>query len=111
MNPTDMTPWIEIARLDDIPRLGARVVRTDTFDHAQLEAGQGGPTLRYQEEPHRVLRLGAVLGLTDAPLAERFSAVIVRHGREELVLAVDGLVGQQDAVVKPLGRCWSASRA
>ena len=29
-----MSNWTEIARLDDIPRLGARVVRTDTMDIA-----------------------------------------------------------------------------
>lgn len=29
-----MTNWTEIAKLDDIPRLGARVVRTDTMDIA-----------------------------------------------------------------------------
>jgi nitrite reductase (NADH) small subunit len=29
-----MTHWTEIARLDDIPRLGARVLRTDTMDIA-----------------------------------------------------------------------------
>lgn len=29
-----MSQWIEIARLEDIPRLGARVLRTDTMDIA-----------------------------------------------------------------------------
>ena len=29
-----MTIWTEIARLEDIPRLGARVLRTDTLDIA-----------------------------------------------------------------------------
>jgi len=29
-----MNIWTEIARLDDIPRLGARVLRTDTMDIA-----------------------------------------------------------------------------
>ena len=29
-----MSNWIEIAALEDIPRLGARVVRTDTMDVA-----------------------------------------------------------------------------
>ncbi len=29
-----MSNWIEIANLDDIPRLGARVVKTDTMDVA-----------------------------------------------------------------------------
>jgi nitrite reductase (NADH) small subunit len=29
-----MTTWTEIARLEDIPRLGARVLRTDTLDIA-----------------------------------------------------------------------------
>lgn len=29
-----MTDWIEIAALEDIPRLGSRVIRTDTMDVA-----------------------------------------------------------------------------
>lgn len=29
-----MSNWIEIAKLEDIPRLGARVLRTDTMDIA-----------------------------------------------------------------------------
>jgi len=29
-----MTNWIEIAKLDEIPRLGSRVVKTDTMDIA-----------------------------------------------------------------------------
>ena len=29
-----MTDWTEIAKLEDIPRLGARVLRTDTMDIA-----------------------------------------------------------------------------
>lgn len=29
-----MTKWIEIAKLEDIPRLGARVLKTDTADIA-----------------------------------------------------------------------------
>ena len=29
-----MTKWIEIAKLEDIPRLGARVLKTDTMDIA-----------------------------------------------------------------------------
>ena len=29
-----MTDWTKIAKLDDIPRLGARVLRTDTMDIA-----------------------------------------------------------------------------
>jgi nitrite reductase (NADH) small subunit len=29
-----MTNWTEIAKLDDIPRLGSRVLRTDTMDIA-----------------------------------------------------------------------------
>ncbi|MCA9543446.1 MAG: chemotaxis protein CheW, partial [Myxococcales bacterium] len=80
-----------------------RVVRTASFTAAELQTGERGPTVRYQDEPHRVVRLATALGFGEGPLAERFPAVIVRHGREELVLAVDGLVGQQDAVVKPLG--------
>jgi nitrite reductase (NADH) small subunit len=35
----EMNDWIEIAALEDIPRLGARVIRTDTMDVAVFRTG------------------------------------------------------------------------
>jgi len=34
-----MTDWIEIVALEDIPRLGSRVIRTDTMDVAVFRTG------------------------------------------------------------------------
>lgn len=41
-----MTPWIEICRLDDIPRLGARVIRTT-----------GGPVALFRTRDDQVFAL------------------------------------------------------
>ncbi len=82
----------------------ARVVRTANFDPDSLITRPDGQmTVRYGHDDHRVVSLRSVLGW-DAPLPDaRFPAVILRMGRDEVVLAVDRVVGQQDAVVKPLG--------
>ena len=40
MRETHMTNWTEIAKLDDIPKLGARVLKTDTMDIAVFRNNQ-----------------------------------------------------------------------
>jgi two-component system chemotaxis sensor kinase CheA len=81
-----------------------RVVRSETFTDALLGRDAAGEsTVLYHAEPHRLLRLDALLGAAPKPLPARFPGVIFRGPRGPLVLAVDRLVGQQDAVIKPLG--------
>ena len=53
MNPTDNPQWIEIARLDDIPRLGARVVRTDTQDIALFRTATDAVFALHDRCPHK----------------------------------------------------------
>lgn len=48
-----MSNWIDIAALDDIPRLGARVVSTDTVDIAVFRTASDTVFALKDECPHR----------------------------------------------------------
>ncbi|MEW8330693.1 MAG: nitrite reductase small subunit NirD [Candidatus Thiodiazotropha sp.] len=48
-----MSNWIEIASLDDIPRLGARVVKTDTVEIAVFRTAGDEVFALKDECPHR----------------------------------------------------------
>jgi nitrite reductase (NADH) small subunit len=48
-----MKHWIEIAALEDIPRLGARVVKTETVDIAVFRTASDGVFALRDECPHR----------------------------------------------------------
>lgn len=48
-----MTNWIEIAKLEDIPRLGSRVVKTDTMNIAVFRTASDEVFALKDECPHR----------------------------------------------------------
>jgi nitrite reductase (NADH) small subunit len=48
-----MSNWIEIAALDDIPRLGARVVKTETVEIAVFRTAGDAVFALKDECPHR----------------------------------------------------------
>jgi two-component system chemotaxis sensor kinase CheA len=57
-----------------------------------------------------ILRLSSFFQLEGAARSGRFFVVVVGLAQERLGVAVDELVGQQDIVVKPLGRALSGVR-
>jgi two-component system chemotaxis sensor kinase CheA len=57
-----------------------------------------------------LLRLAQFFQLSGAPTPEKFFVVVVGLAQERLGIAVDDLVGQQDIVVKPLGRALESVR-
>jgi two-component system chemotaxis sensor kinase CheA len=57
-----------------------------------------------------LVRLGRFFGLSGAQPPDPFFVVVVGLAQERLGVAVDGLVGQQDIVVKPLGAHLQAVR-
>jgi two-component system chemotaxis sensor kinase CheA len=76
---------------------GAAIVR-----YADLDRTRGAPLLPYDGELVPVHDLAALLGFESAGRAER--AVVVADGIDGRIgLAVDGLLGQHEAVLKPLG--------
>lgn len=81
-----------------------RVVRSETLPPSTVSVdADGQPTVLYQDEVHRLLRLDSLLGAQVEALPDPFPGVVFRGPRGPLVLAVDRVVGQQDAVIKPLG--------
>lgn len=48
-----MTQWTEVARLEDIPKLGARVLRTDTMNIALFRTAHDQVFAIRDECPHR----------------------------------------------------------
>jgi two-component system chemotaxis sensor kinase CheA len=76
---------------------GAAIVR-----YAALDRSRGGPLLPYDGELVPVHDLAALLGFDSAGRDDR--AVVVADGADGRIgLAVDGLLGQHEAVLKPLG--------
>ncbi len=57
-----------------------------------------------------ILRLGRFFGSPAPPAPGQLFVVVVGLAQERLGVAVDGLVGQQDIVVKPLGRALAGVR-
>lgn len=53
MKGNTMTNWTEIARLEDIPRLGARVLKTDTMNIALFRTALDEVFAVKDECPHR----------------------------------------------------------
>jgi two-component system, chemotaxis family, sensor kinase CheA len=69
---------------------------------AALDRSQGGPLLAYDGELVPVHDLAPLLGFASSGRDER--AVVVAEGADGRIgLAVDALLGQQEAVLKPLG--------
>jgi two-component system chemotaxis sensor kinase CheA len=70
--------------------------------YASLDRSRGGPLLPYAGELVPVHDLATLLGFESAGRDER--AVVVADGTDGRIgLAVDGLLGQHEAVLKPLG--------
>jgi two-component system, chemotaxis family, sensor kinase CheA len=82
-----------------------RVVRVDVRDVVSLESHA---TLRLDGEPVSLVALSALLGLRgDAESGPRRTGVVVRQGRQRLVLLVDDVPGEERLVIKPLGPAFA----
>ncbi|BDG03467.1 chemotaxis protein CheA [Anaeromyxobacter oryzae] len=82
----------------------AKVHGAAQVEVSRLDRSQGGPVLLYDGELVPVHDLTRLLGFPDAPPRDD-RAVVVAEGGEagRIGLAVDALLGQQEAVLKPLG--------
>ena len=71
----------------------------------EMEWSGNEPLLRWQDRTVPLADLGRLVGLPGRDLAEgpAFHAVLIEQGRNLSGLAVDGLVGAYEAVIKPLG--------
>lgn len=81
----------------------ARVLTTELFEAARLEQDRGLTFIPHGEHRLRVVTLRQLVGQPCPPLEGAFAAVVYTGEDGGLALAVDRVVGQQDAVMKPLG--------
>jgi chemotaxis protein histidine kinase CheA len=85
----------------------ARVLNTEMFDPAARSEEQGMSLVEHQGSRLRVFPLRHLLGLPRAEASDRpevpFPGVVCHGDEGQFVLTVDRVVGQQDAVMKPLG--------
>ncbi len=79
-----------------------RVLRTDVFAADEVEREGGAAYVLHGDDRCRLHRLRHLLGLAPAELVGRFPGVVFAS-EQPYVVAVDRVVGQQDAVIKPLG--------
>ena len=79
------------------------IVRTGVFGPEDIERDRGAEYVSHGDERYRLHRLRHLLGLQAAPPDARFPGVVFSRGEHPFVVGVDRVVGQQDAVIKPLG--------
>ena len=75
------------------------------IDERSLRQDETGTWLRLGTEELPVLRLSDVVGSDPAKCT---TALVLRRRSDRLVLAVDGLEGQREAVIRPLGPLFDA---
>ena len=61
----------------------------------------------YRGKTIPIVRLDKLMGLGSEELLDEYVAVVVRKGEKLAVLLVDNLIGQQEIVIKPLGKYLS----
>ena len=82
----------------------AKVHGAAQVDLATLERSQGAPVLPYGGRLVPVRELAGLLGFPQGHSAGLRSVVVADGEGGRIGLAVDALLGQQEAVLKPLGR-------
>jgi len=78
------------------------VVESIRFNPAEIQSIKGRETLRLRDRIVPLIHLADVFGRPRSASGKRLFAVIVGRGEKQLGLVVDGLVGQQEVVIKAL---------
>jgi two-component system chemotaxis sensor kinase CheA len=79
------------------------VVETVRIDRCELKPLNGAEVVRVRGEVLPVVPLRRALRLPGEPEGNRLYVVATRHGAQQVGLVVDGLIGEQEIVVKPIG--------
>ena len=75
------------------------------FTNRDIATVEGRKSLRLDEVPVPLVWLNRLLGLPDAPEpADRFLAVLVRQSGKRIALVIDRVEGENEVVVRDLGR-------
>jgi CheY-like chemotaxis protein len=84
-----------------------RAIRVGREDVRVLESHD---TVMIGDAPVAVLPLGCLVGLPESRLPEQKApALVLRSGKQRLVVTVDDVPGDQALVVKPLGRAFAGA--
>ncbi len=84
-----------------------RAIRVDPKD---IQSVFQRDTIMLDGNPVSVVPLAQLIGLSGAQLpAERCPAIVLRMGKQRLIVTVDDVLGDQALVVKPLGRAFSGA--
>jgi len=91
-----------------VPLMGISAVVRTTREELQELLGQEQPRYQWLEEEYDLLHLGTVLGVgtleQPGPEGQKPALLLVNTGEQRVALAVDGLLGSREVVVKPVGR-------
>jgi len=78
-----------------------------TINEKTIRKVQGKEVVLFRQSTLPILRLSDILevpGTSDRQQDEEYTVVIVSHGDRTFGLVVDELIGQQEVVIKSLGR-------
>ncbi len=85
----------------------ANVLQTAKIEKASIRQIKQHETISYRDAALPLVRLAAALGFEDASdetaVAGRLPVVVVEAGARKAGLAVDGIIGQQEVMIKTLG--------
>lgn len=76
----------------------------------EIRKVQGQEVVLFRNKTLPIIRLKGLIGLEDKNDNEELITVIVKKGEKEAMLIVDDLIGQQEIVIKSLGKYLSGAR-
>ncbi|HHV27255.1 MAG TPA: chemotaxis protein CheA [Tissierellia bacterium] len=76
------------------------------LESEKIRKVQGQEIILYRDKTLPIVRLNSLVGIEDKNMDE-LTVVIVRKGDKQAGLIVDDLIGQQEIVIKPLGKFLS----
>ena len=71
---------------------------------------QGQEIILYRDKTLPIVRLNKLLEIDEDNQKDDLTIVIVRKGDKEAGLIIDELIGQQEIVIKPLGKFLSSTK-
>jgi two-component system chemotaxis sensor kinase CheA len=93
-----------------IPLNNIRIITT--IEKSQISKVQNQEVVLYRNQTLPIIRLPEVLEVPDANRdSDTLTVVIVRKGNQEAGLVVDSLIGQQEIVIKSLGKYLGGVKA
>lgn len=75
-----------------------------TIKKEDIRKVQNQKVILFRGKTLQIVELSKILGMKNVELEEELTIVVVRKGEKEAGLIVDGLIGQQEIVIKSLGK-------